>query len=187
MDIHIVRHTSVATSGICYGHHDVPLAPTFAEEVALLRQKLPADLSRMHVFSSPSQRCKALAHELGVEHVHVDTRLMELNFGRWENQAWDSIAKDDIDRWSGNFVRVSPPGGESFQELALRCESFWRELRAASPQQALIITHAGWMRALLSHILELPLQNAFRLHIDYGGVARIRWRDGAFQVVCMNR
>lgn len=187
MDVYIVRHTSVATMGLCYGQHDVPLAGTFTQEVAQLRTKIPSDLSDMSVFSSPSQRCKVLAQELGAEYVRLDARLMELNFGHWENRAWSSIAQDEMKRWSDDFVHVAPPGGECFQDLARRCESFWHELQAASPPQTLIITHAGWMRALLAQILELPLHKAFCLHIDYGGIAHIRRRDGAFQVASMNR
>jgi alpha-ribazole phosphatase len=41
MEIYLIRHTAVQAPGICYGHYDVPLADTFAAEVAQLRPKLP--------------------------------------------------------------------------------------------------------------------------------------------------
>lgn len=187
MDLYLVRHTSVAKKGMCYGHHDVPLADTFAEEIQQLRRKLPTDLSQGVFFSSPSQRCKLLAQHLAGEKVRIDARLMELNFGDWENRSWDSITKEEMQPWSEDFVHLSPPRGESFKDLARRCDEFWQEMQASGHQQVLVVTHGGWMRALLAQILDLPLQHAFRMHIDYGGVAHIRKQHGIFQVLCINR
>jgi alpha-ribazole phosphatase len=55
MEIYLIRHTAVQAPGICYGHYDVPLADTFADEVAQLWPKLPP--SPYRVFSSPALRC----------------------------------------------------------------------------------------------------------------------------------
>ena len=62
----LIRHTAVAVAtGICYGQTDVPLADTFEQELASLRQRLP-DLvaATSQIFSSPAQRCVTLANEL---------------------------------------------------------------------------------------------------------------------------
>ena len=44
-------------------------------------------------------------------------------------------------------------------------------------EQALIITHAGVIRALFAHILKLPTANAFQFRVDVGSVHKLQHLD----------
>ena len=64
MNTWLLRHTKVAVpAGLCYGRSDVPLAPTFDAEAALVSARMPG--GNPFIVSSPSIRCRELALRLG--------------------------------------------------------------------------------------------------------------------------
>ena len=80
-----------------------------------------------------------------------------------------------LKNWTENFVTISPPNGESFNDLCRRAGSFWDELLVKKPaQQVLLITHAGVIRALFAHVLQLPPANAFKFRVDVGSVHKLQ-------------
>ena len=174
MDIYLIRHTKTATvNGLCYGQSDVALADSFIDEARLIHQKLPELSEDCLIASSPLSRCVQLAQTFG-KPVTLDERLQEVNFGDWENQRFDDIEADQVKTWTENFVTIPPPNGESFTDLCRRAGSFWDELVANSPSgQVLLITHAGVIRALFAHILQLPPANAFKFRVDAGSVHKL--------------
>ena len=187
MDIYLLRHTAVATTGLCYGHHDVALAPTFAAEVAAVRARLPA-AEPGRVFSSPATRCRYLAEQISPAPM-LDERLRELHFGSWENQPWDALPAAELNPWMADFVGLAPPGGETYGQLQARAVAFLEELLVlpAPAATVMVVTHGGVVRALLAHALGLPLAHAFRLNIDFGSVTQLRWVAGHWQVLGINR
>lgn len=190
MIIHLIRHTAVAAPGICYGHHDVPLADTFAAEAAQLRAKLPpVPPGGYRTFSSPAARCRALAEEFA-EHITFDERLREMHFGAWENRPWADLPPAETEPWMADYVSLAPPAGETFGALQQRAAAFLAELAAgaaaAGGGPVLVFTHGGTIRALLCHCLEMPLRNAFQLRIDYASVTKIQQQYGKWNVLNVN-
>lgn len=173
MEIYLIRHTSTATQkGLCYGQTDVALANSFVDDLAKLWQKLPERQPDYQVFSSPLARCVQIAERLSLN-VNLDDRLLEINFGDWENQYFDALNPELLQYWTENFVDVAPPNGESFTDLCNRAESFWLELITLNVPQVFIITHAGVIRALLARLLQLPPANAFQFRVDCGSVHKL--------------
>lgn len=192
MDFYLIRHTEVAVGrSVCYGHTDVALADNYVQQRDRLRQHLP-ETSR-YVFSSPLSRCRLLAGDLaGNVAVQYDDRLREYHFGDWEGLPWADIPPDALTPWMADFVNVAPPNGETFQQFSERVVACWYERLApladapdAGP--ALIITHGGVVRALLCLFLDLSLQNAYRLHLDYGAVTKLSLHGGHYQIQYINR
>ena len=178
MDIYLIRHTKTDTlKGLCYGQSDVGLADTFFEEAFELKNKLPKFKANSQFFSSPLSRCVKLAEKLS-DKVTNDDRLIELDFGDWESRRFDDIDADDLEAWTNSFVQVSPPNGESFNDLCQRVGCFWQEVvQGMDPEieQVFIITHAGVIRALLAYILKLPPANAFQFKVDLGSVHKLQY------------
>jgi alpha-ribazole phosphatase len=189
MQIYLVRHTKPQVdAGVCYGQTDLALADSFEQELVTVKSKL-SHLESAKVFSSPLSRCQQLARQFSsFGEISYDDRLMELNFGDWEMKSWDEIPNGLIDEWVENHVMIAPPNGESFNELSLRCQSFWKEISASTEHESVVIfTHAGAIRALLCHVLDLPLQNGFRLHVDYGGVSQVSLHSSIPNLIFHNR
>jgi alpha-ribazole phosphatase len=186
MDIYLIRHTQTANNmGLCYGQTDVTLADSYTDEMASLHNKLPEFEDNCSVLSSPLIRCLQLAETFS-DNVITDARLLELNFGSWEGLQFDSIEADLLQHWTDNIVTAKPPNGENFEELYLRVTSFWKDLLAIDAKQVLVVTHAGVIRALLAHALNLPLANSFQLRIDSGSVHKLRIIDNYLYVEYIN-
>jgi alpha-ribazole phosphatase len=166
MEVYVIRHTQVAVGkDICYGQSDVPLANTFLQDAEYFRNNLPSNFDR--VYCSPLQRCKELASILKYDHVVYENALMEMNFGDWENQKWDEIHPDELNHWMADFVNVKTPNGENLRELFQRVQSFFNHLRKEEYKKVLIVTHAGVIRCLWAYLLDIPLQNIFKIVVGY--------------------
>lgn len=188
MDIYLIRHTKTETvNGLCYGQSDVALADSFVAEACRIREKLPDLSADCLIISSPLKRCVQLAQTF-LRPIETDGRLQEVNFGDWENQRFDDIDIDLLKNWTENFVTISPPNGESFSDLCRRAGSFWDELiEKKSAEQVLLITHAGVIRALFAHILQLPPGYAFRFCVGVGSVHKLQHINNYTYVHYVNR
>ena len=175
--IYLIRHTRPdVAAGICYGQSDVPLAESFDDELAQLKENLifPA---RPVVMSSPLQRCLQLATSMFDEsQVLVDDRLMEMYFGDWEMQAWVDMDPMVLAHWGNNFVYTSSPNGESLEQMSQRVMDLWNDLDHLN-RDYILFTHSGVIRVVLAHLLESPLDKAFTLDVQYGDVVKIRFID----------
>lgn len=179
MEIYVIRHTPVNISkNICYGQSDVEISETFLQDSEILAKKLPENFDQ--VFTSPLTRCTSLAEELSFSNVILDDRLKEMNFGDWELKSWDEINSIELQNWMDNFDTVSTPNGESLEELYLRVESFYDELKKVNHEKVLIITHAGVIRCLWAKILQIPLKNCFKIPVGFGEVLII---DSKYDII----
>ncbi|OUJ70199.1 alpha-ribazole phosphatase family protein [Hymenobacter crusticola] len=191
MEVYLIRHTAVQAAGLCYGHCDVPLADTFAAEAAQLQAKLTRLVSPSpsgyRTFSSPAQRCLALAQALATD-ITPDERLREMHFGTWENRLWNDLPPAETTPWMADYVTLAPPQGETFGAVQQRAAAFLTELVSADlgSEPILVVTHGGTIRALVCHCLQIPLQNAFQLGIDYGSITRLKWQHERWQVLGLN-
>jgi alpha-ribazole phosphatase len=171
MKLILVRHPQpLVAPGVCYGSTDLAIAPGQLEQT-LAALQLPAGLP---IYSSPLRRCAELAARL-TPTPHYDSRLVEMHFGAWEMQPWDSIPRADIDAWAADMVHYNPGGGESVLQMAERISAFYRDVQRQHAQ-AIIICHAGAMRLLSACHSGLPpaamgLQAAQAAHqIAYGAM-----------------
>ena len=172
MEIYLIRHTTpLIERGICYGHTDLPLAPSFSEEWEVLSGKIPAEFDA--VYTSPAQRCIQLARRLKAPHRETRPCLWELNFGDWEMKRWDEISREAIDVWMKDILNTRVPNGESYSDLFLRVSAFWNDLQSTSFNRVAVVAHAGSIRAIVALFLELAADRSFQLHLDYGKVSLV--------------
>ena len=178
MKLFLIRHTSLQVpAGICYGQSDIDVASGFMDEALHTQQKI-INTAFDAIYASPLQRCLKLANVLEIGEPIVDNRLMELNFGDWEMSAWDDIPRDIFDEWAHNYDSLAPPNGETFSQLQQRGIHFLEEILAHYPKSNIaIVTHGGMIRALLAHVLNMPLKGLFRFTIDYGSITQLEFGD----------
>ncbi|MCP4399427.1 MAG: alpha-ribazole phosphatase [bacterium] len=189
MDVYLIRHTRVnVATGVCYGRSDVALADSYIEEWKDLCSKLPLTDVEL-VFSSPLSRCHLFAKYLQAADLKVDPRLVELDFGQWELQTWDAINAQQFDGWAADVAHRRCPGGESYQEQFQRAAAFWDECTADKQKHScmFVVTHSGFIRALLAYILEIPLEKSLRLGLDFGSVTKIHFVQDVPIVDYVNR
>ena len=134
MKLWLVRHAQpLIESGICYGRLDVAADAAATIECA---QKLAAQLPPgTRVITSPLQRCEQLAHVLlGLRPdlaCKTDTRLQEMDFGRWEGRAWQAIGQAELQAWTSDFANYTVGrDGESVTMFMARVASAFDALGA---------------------------------------------------------
>lgn len=160
-----------------YGFTDVEVEPlSAAEQTALNRaaKKMgriyASDLTRARV---PAEKAAGAAKKPLV----LDPRLREINMGSWEGRKWEDIAREDPEaheNWEEDVFRFSPPGGESFLDLAARVRAWIMHL---PEEDVLAVAHGGVMRALIHIALEIPLRRVPDLRMIHGRAA-IFTREG---------
>ena len=154
MKLWLARHAQpLVAPGICYGRLDVAADADATDECA---RRLAAHLPKgIRVASSPLQRCEQLTQVLqGLRPdlaYTTDTRLQEMDFGRWEGRAWQAIAPAELKAWTRHFADYAAGhDGESVSQFMARVASAFDELRGPDDtrQDTLWITHAGVIRAV---------------------------------------
>jgi alpha-ribazole phosphatase len=145
----LVRHAQpLVAPGTCYGALDMPADPgATLESARRLAQALPRGVGVRH---SPLQRCEQLAQALQALRPDLasepDERLVEMNFGTWEGQPWDAVARADIDAWTAHFAHYRPGGGDHLAGMLQRVAS---ALHGTRPDgDVLWISHAGVARCV---------------------------------------
>ena len=121
-----------------------------------------------------------------------DPRLREFNFGEWEGLTWDEITA----RWpelrehgSTAAKLYRPQGGESFDAVTARAASFINDLRSQTHERALVVTHAGFLHALLAALgsaLEDRQGDALSLNFSPVGVTRIALEGERSRLITLN-
>lgn len=155
----LVRHPAAAIRlGICYGRLDVDLAPDAEDAIGRIVMSFQ-DLSIRHIYTSPSRRCARVADAVGAA-VHlqpqVDARLQELDFGDWEGMTWDSLPRDELDRWAASPTTFAAPGGETGAALIARVDAFYAMFQTETGD-TVIVSHGGPLRVLAALLREQPI------------------------------
>jgi len=193
VEIFLVRHTSViCEKNICYGQSDVGLATSSKNDIQSVLKKLTTqnfDLQKnvSSIYSSSLSRCRHLADAVFNSNYICDDRLMEMNFGEWELKSWDSIDRKCLDNWANDFVNIKCPSGESFKNVYDRSNEFLGELLQSDCKSAVLVTHAGVIRAILCKALGMPLNKAFNIGLDYGSVSKMTINNLIQKVDYVNR
>lgn len=168
MKLWLLRHARVlAAPGLCYGASDLPADPEATQKAAQdAATALPAGLP---VWVSGLGRARQLAHALSVLRPDLgvprcDVRLNEMDFGCWEDQAWDNIPRAAIDAWTADFTHHRFGGVENTQEVLDRVAAALADVHAqvGASGEAVWVTHAGVVRAviLLTTQGRRPIRNA---------------------------
>ena len=149
----LIRHATVADKRILCGRTDCDIAPISAA----FSDQARAVLSEIDVWiCSPARRCQHSYTEIfgsAPAPQQCDERLWEQDFGEWEGSSYADLP--DIGNLSGQqLADFTPPGGESFSELAIRTREFFDAYSEQAQKKPIgIMAHAGVIRSFIGHAL----------------------------------
>ena len=115
--------------------------------------------------------------------------LREIHLGDWEGVPRSDIRKSFpglYDARGRDLAGFRPPGGESFGDLQNRVVSKVTEIAEANKEKVCLVVHAGVIRVLICHCLEMALSNLFRIQVDYAGLSIVRLSQDAVEVRAVN-
>ena len=189
----VLRHGETAyTAEKRYsGRGDIPLSEAGREQAARSAARVRAlapDLAA--VVSSPLKRCLETAAALGDLPIHVEDDLIECDFGEWEGLTYADVRArygPEQDRWLASTA-VAPPGGESFQQVAMRVRRAVRGLQERyEGKQIAVVSHVTPIKLLLRDALAASDSFLFRLYLDPAGISVVdSWPDGGVAVRSVN-
>jgi broad specificity phosphatase PhoE len=174
----LARHGETAdnANGLILGRHDPPLSEAGREQAEAL-----ATLARragvVALWASPLARARQtasiVAAEVGCDVVILND-LIESDRGTWEGQSVAQLARS-WPQLHAAFERGDPaftfPGGESLLDQAQRTRRALTEV-GAGPAPALVVAHAGTIRAaLLALGLRLPAER----EPAHGEIVELMW------------
>lgn len=172
--VHLVRHVPPVSPGLLWGHGDV--APAVVDcttlhqrvqEVAPTRL-VSSDLARAML---PAQR---VAEKLGLE-LETSPDWRELDFGAWDGLAPEAIDVDALTAFWDDPEANPPSGGERWSQLCTRV----RAGLAALEDSALVVTHAGAMRAALSVLTGLDHHGVWAIDLPHRARLTLRIWPGS--------
>ena len=176
--IDMIRHGEPVGGHRYRGQIDDPLS---GEGWQQMRKSVGEHCPWDAVISSPLSRCAAFATELAEHHrlpLHLEPRLMEIGFGCWEGRTADDIRAENpqlIERFWRDPFNNRPAGAEALMVFRDRVIAAWDEIcRTYSGCHVLLVGHAGQMRAVLCHVLGMPIERLFCIHIPNAAISRIR-------------
>jgi probable phosphoglycerate mutase len=194
----VVRHgeTEWSSSGRHTGRTDLALTEAGKVEAmsagALLATELGFD-EPVAVFTSPLVRARETARlalrsvSVGAPEPVVTPDLAEVDYGKFEGLTSSEIAVQSP-HW--DLWRDGCPGGETPDDVVARVDAFVALAEDAVQHQpggtVVAFTHGHLSRALVSVLLDLPLQAAGVLINDTASVAVVRRRRGQLTLAGWN-
>jgi probable phosphoglycerate mutase len=164
--VFLVRHgeTEWNLRGLYQGQADSPLTARGLAQADTVAERF-GPLRRQRLVSSDLGRALAtaarIAARLGLA-IEVDPRLRELHLGQAVG-----LDRDGIRALPGYELRPDWrfPGGESFHDLEERVLAALADIDAAGAD-AIVVTHAGPIRAVLRKLHDLSFEQALALRVD---------------------
>ena len=170
MKIYFVRHgeTFWNKEKKIQGQSDIPLNE-YGIELAYVTADAMKDISFDIVYSSPLLRAKETADILVKDRnleVYTDSRLVEMSFGEGEGESLPEIHTHPEMKLY-NFIHnpgeyIPPIGGETFEELYIRCKSFIDEVILPAEDKydtMLIVGHGALIRGFIHNITNRPTKD----------------------------
>jgi probable phosphoglycerate mutase len=190
--IALVRHgeTEPNRTGVLLGRADPSLTPLGREQAKAVAQSLAGTVAPVAVVSSPLRRAvetAAAIAECWSADVEQDDRLIEIDYGEWDQRGFADVPTDELRRWRADPA-YAPPGGESLTTLQARVSPCVAELLERAGDGLIIaVSHVSPIKAAVAWALGVGPEIAWRMRLDVASVTRIgRGPDGGATVHSFN-
>jgi broad specificity phosphatase PhoE len=192
IQIVLLRHAQMDLHGCFCGHSDPSLSVQGQEQLPTIIRNL-SHMSPHAIWSSDLRRARETAEPIA-KHFGLDFTtsrdLREMNFGSWEGLTWKEVElqyPEDARAWAKVFPHHRPPGGESFVELQTRAVEQLQQLaKHAEPSWALVVTHAGFIRAAVAWVLGIPDERISSIGQSHGALTTLEKLGNHWSVTALN-
>jgi probable phosphoglycerate mutase len=190
MKIYLVRHgeTDWNQAGLLQGQTDIALNAQGLEqarEAAERLKEVPFEIA----FCSPLIRAKRTAETIIGDRkitLTTDERLRELNFGPWEGVDIRSIKDAASQPFTNPGSYIPPEGAESFAQLYKRSGEFVDQVLLpleGTYETVLVVAHGGVNRSILNPVLNIPVDDFWRVHMGNCATAILDCTDGKLSML----
>jgi alpha-ribazole phosphatase len=164
------------------GHTDIPLNQIGLEQAAKAGQRLKNEKVAA-IYSSDLLRAKQTAEIIARGHnlpVIIMPEFREINFGIWEGKTFK-----DIEELYPEMLKI--PEGETFPEMLKRA---WKGLKILlarhKDETVIIVAHGGTIAALLCNILDMSLDNLWKVRQGNTGITVVEFEEDKGRLTLFN-
>ena len=190
MKIYLVRHgeTDWNQAGLLQGQTDIALNAQGLEQAREAAERLKEVPFEM-AFCSPLIRAKRTAETIIGDRkitLTTDERLRELNFGPWEGVDIRTIKDAASQPFTNPGSYIPPEGAESFAQLYKRSGEFVDQVLLPLEgiyETVLVVAHGGVNRSILNPILNIPVDDFWRMHMGNCATAILDCTDGKLSML----
>ena len=190
MKIYLIRHgeTDWNQAGLLQGQTDIALnvqGLEQAREAAERLKEVPFEIA----FCSPLIRAKRTAETIIGDRkitITTDERLRELNFGPWEGVDIRTIKDAASQPFTNPGSYIPPEGAESFAQLYKRSGEFVDQVLLpleGTYETVLVVAHGGVNRSILNPVLNIPVDDFWRMHMGNCATAILDCTDGKLSML----
>ena len=162
--IYIIRHgqTDWNAQNIIQGRANTPLNDFGRTQAKRNGNVLARELSNPAQFqfvSSPLDRARETMEiirqelDLPSQGYQTDDRLLEVNYGGWQEHSWVELRKaksKEIEARFADLWGTVAPGGESYEQATIRITDWLDNIK----DNTIVVTHGGTMRCIRGHIID---------------------------------
>ena len=188
----LIRHAAHADLGQILSGRTVggPLTEAGVEQAHQLGARLAAEpIASVH--TSPVRRARQTAEYVAAVHGQeplLAEELNEIDFGVWAGRAFADLERDPAwTRWNEQRADAGAPNGEMMKQVQLRV---WTYLQAAArrfPGKIVaMVSHCDPIRAAITAVLGLSLDNLLRIEVAPASVSRIEVGEWGARVLSLN-
>jgi probable phosphoglycerate mutase len=182
--IAFVRHgqTAANKAGQLQGRFDAPLTADGEAQVERVAIALARTTPPKRIVTSPLVRARATAEAIaarcGID-VDVDERLVELDYGEWDQLGLADVPADAWRAWRES-PSFRPPGGESLQMVTARVVDFCAEYLDEWRDDLIVaVSHVSPIKAAVCWALGTDETATWRMHLELASITRVGWRGDA--------
>ncbi|BBZ19471.1 histidine phosphatase family protein [Mycolicibacterium gadium] len=130
-------------------------------------------------YCGPEKRTRQTAELLGLQ-AGIDTRLADLDCGRWRGDVLGRVDSADLAIWLTDPTRA-PHGGESVVDLIDRVKG-WMDSLTADRARLVAVTHPSVIRAAIVIALDAPPKSFWRIDIAPASRTVLHFRGHAWNL-----
>ncbi len=176
MIIELLRHGEPAGGRLYRGNQDDALTRKGWNQMLDSTQNKTWDF----IATSPLIRCTDFAKHLSrTQHTpyQIFNGLEELGFGDWQGKSAKEIGQNKVNNFKSDPINHRPPNAEYLYDFQHRVLSVFKEIINKNNDNTaiLIIAHAGVIRVIKSHLLNLPIEKMFTIEVMSGSCERFEF------------
>jgi len=193
--IYLVRHgqTDYNKKGMFQGHIDVPLNEEGLSAAQNLQKRLK-NIKLVKIYVSDLIRTRQTAEPTAKDHnlpIITVPALKEISFGKWEGLKIEEIKQKWPAEIKAVFFHPSTArvvGGEGFFEVQKRVREALQQIIVEQDEDTaiLIVSHGGAIRMLLCAILDMNIDNMWKLTLDNVSITKLYVKKDNFYLGYLN-
>lgn len=194
LKIYLLRHGQTAWNAdnnrYC-GRTDIPLTEKGLSQAEEVKKQL-LGIEFAAVYSSPLQRAYTTAGIASGKDVIRDDRLIEADFGTWENKTKEEFIAENESLWtnwmSDPAIYHAGGTGETGSEIVTRVDDFFSSLlQKYSSGNVMVVAHNGINRLYMAYKLGMPLKNYRQLVQENSAITRFELdKNGTLTLELLN-